>query len=173
MFIKLDNGNERMIVMLIASTSDALVLINNELMLNVIFSSCRTHNASKTSLMSANSLSSSIAMFAAPVLSNSTVSPQKFGTISSLTKREKKERKKRRNRTESKISLDSESICSKETAYVGNSQWYTVPVNDPDSVSNASYNSNTLMSPVFDSQDVSIDILKVFRYIRASKQSSL
>lgn len=105
--------------------------------------------------MSANSLSSSIAMFAAPVLSNSTVSTQKFGTISSLTKREKKEKKKRRNRTESKISLESESVCSKDTAYTGNSQWYTTPASDADSISLASFNSNTPMSPTFDLQDVS------------------
>lgn len=98
-------------------------------------------------------------MFAGPVLSNSSVSPQKFGTIGSLSKKEKKEKKKRRNRTESKVSIDKEVINSIRES-TGNSQWYT----SDDSVSIASANSfnNMPLPPSYDFRaEVIVVILSV------------
>ncbi|XP_065221520.1 dedicator of cytokinesis protein 2 isoform X3 [Planococcus citri] len=114
----------------------------------------RSHNTAKASL-SATSLSTSLAMFAAPVLSNSSsVTPtQKFGTISSLAKREKKDKKKRRNRTESKISLETDSYYSRDSGCSGNSQWYTTPNSDADSMSLSSFNSSILQTSTVDLQD--------------------
>lgn len=89
--------------------------------------------------MSTASLSSSIAILTAPALSNCNIGGPKFGT------KEKKEKKKRRIRSESKVSIDGESINSKDSSssVMGNSQWYTIPTNDVDNFSLASCNSIT------------------------------
>lgn len=114
--------------------------------------------------MSAASLSSSIAILAAPALSNCSIGGQKFGTIGSMTKKEKKEKKKRRLRSESKVSIDAESISSKDSSScaVGNSQWYTTPSNDADNFSLASYNSILPAAPSI------VDFDEVVEYFRSS-----
>lgn len=93
--------------------------------------------------MPTNSLSSSIAVLAAPVLSGCSGSPTKFSTLSSFTRKEKKE-KKRRHRTGSKVSIDMDSISSKDSnicCTVGNTQWYTPSNFEMDSVSVSSHSS--------------------------------
>lgn len=108
--------------------------------------------------MSGTSLSSSIATFAAPVLCNYNMSPQKFGTIGSITKKEKKKEKKRRNRTESKVSMDGSDAGNTSREFniscsSGNSQWYTTSTTlsmsgtDMDSVSLASCSSIAALTP--------------------------
>jgi hypothetical protein len=96
------------------------------------------------------------------------MSPQKFGTMSSLSKKEKKDKKKRRNRTESKISIDGESICSKESinsvncAAVGNSQWYTIPNCDDDNASLFSFTNFVPASPKMDASTPEVKWLARF-----------
>lgn len=111
--------------------------------------------------LSASSLSSSLAMFAAPVLSNSSVTPaQKFGTM--ITKREKnKDKKKRRNRTESKISLETESYCSRDSGCSGNSQWYTTPGSDAETMSLNSFNASLHQTSIIDLHEVSGNLMWV------------
>lgn len=91
----------------------------------------------KPSNIATTSLSSSLAIFAAPVLVSGS---NKFGTIGALTRKDKKE-KKRRNRTVSKITTttnDRDSSISSN--FTSNSQWYTV--SDADNMSMSSMNSN-------------------------------
>lgn len=87
--------------------------------------------------MATNSLSSSLAIFTAPVLVSGS---NKFSTISSLTKKDKKE-KKRRNKTLSKIQTvnDRDSTISMNSVSGSNSQWYTN--SDADNMSMSSMNS--------------------------------
>lgn len=84
--------------------------------------------------MATTSLSSSLAIFAGPVLVSGS---NKFGTIGTLSKKDKKE-KKRRNRTVSKISTtnDRDSCISNNSS----SQWYTM--SDADNMSMSSINSS-------------------------------
>lgn len=117
--------------------------------------------------MSAASLSSSIAILAAPALSNCSLGGNKFGTIGSMTKKEKKDKKKRRIRSESKTSIESDSISSKDSSScaVSNSQWYTTPSNDADNFSLASYNSIVPATPSIVDFD---EVIEYFRKMVAS-----
>nr|XP_018917246.1 PREDICTED: dedicator of cytokinesis protein 1 isoform X2 [Bemisia tabaci] len=99
---------------------------------------------SKPSLISANSLSSSIALFTSPVLANS--SPSKTDKYATLGKKEKKEKKMRRNRTTSKVSLERDSLSSINSQQSSSTQWYTSNI-DTDAVSVASSNFS---SPVYE-----------------------
>lgn len=87
--------------------------------------------------MATTSLSSSLAIFAGPVLVSSS---NKFGTIGALTRKDKKEKKKR-NRTVSKMPTSSDRDSSISNNSASNSQWYTM--SDPDNMSLSSMNSNT------------------------------
>lgn len=110
--------------------------------------------------MATTSLSSSLAIFAAPVLVSGS---NKFGTIGALTRKDKKE-KKRRNRTVSKITTtttnDRDSSIS--TNFTSNSQWYTV--SDADNMSMSSMNSNLSVfsssSPVIELRQEVIKIIE-------------
>jgi len=86
--------------------------------------------------MSTTSLSSSLAIFAGPVLVSGS---NKFGTIGALTRKDKKE-KKRRNRTVSKMATTNDRDLSISSSSASNSQWYAVP--DADNMSLSSINSN-------------------------------
>jgi len=86
--------------------------------------------------MATTSLSSSLAIFAGPVLVSGS---NKFGTIGPLSKKDKKE-KKRRNRTVSKISTTNDRDSSISNNSVSNSQWYTM--SDAENMSMSSINSN-------------------------------
>lgn len=86
--------------------------------------------------MATTSLSSSLAIFAGPVLVSGS---NKFGTIGALTRKDKKE-KKRRNRTVSKIPATNDRDSSISNNSTSNSQWYTM--SDVDNMSLCSMNSN-------------------------------
>lgn len=86
--------------------------------------------------MATNSLSSSLAIFAGPVLVSGS---NKFGTIGALTRKDKKEKKKR-NRTVSKMPISNDRDSSISNNSASNSQWYTM--SDPDNLSLSSMNSN-------------------------------
>ncbi|XP_026809422.1 dedicator of cytokinesis protein 1 isoform X2 [Rhopalosiphum maidis] len=94
------------------------------------------NGVTKQSLMSTTSLSSSLAIFAGPVLVSGS---NKFGTIGALTRKDKKE-KKRRNRTVSKMATTNDRDLSISSSSASNSQWYAVP--DADNMSLSSINSN-------------------------------
>jgi len=86
--------------------------------------------------MATTSLSSSLAIFAGPVLG---AGSNKFGTIGTLAKKDKKE-KKRRNRTISKITTANDRDSNISNISASNSQWYTM--SDTDNMSLCSLNSN-------------------------------
>ncbi|XP_050420571.1 dedicator of cytokinesis protein 1 isoform X2 [Adelges cooleyi] len=91
---------------------------------------------SKSPLMTTTSLSSSLAIFAGPVLVSGS---NKFGTIGALTRKDKKEKKKR-NKTVSKMTTSSnDRISSISNTSTSNSHWYT---SDNDSMSMCSVNSS-------------------------------
>lgn len=99
--------------------------------------------------MATTSLSSSLAIFAGPVLVSGS---NKFGTIGALTRKDKKE-KKRRNRTVSKIQSTTNDRDSSISNNSSNSQWYTM--SDADTISISSTNNNL---SVFSSQTPVIEL---------------
>jgi len=94
------------------------------------------NGGTKQSLIATTSLSSSLAIFAGPVLVSGS---NKFGTIGALTRKDKKE-KKRRNRTVSKMATTNDRDSSISNNSASNSQWYTM--SDTDNMSLSSINSN-------------------------------
>ncbi|XP_050543349.1 dedicator of cytokinesis protein 1 isoform X2 [Daktulosphaira vitifoliae] len=98
---------------------------------------------SKSSLIATTSLSSSLAIFAGPVLVSGS---NKFGTIGALSRKDKKE-KKRRNRTVSKMTISNDRDSSISNTSTSTSQWYTMSDNDNMSISSINSTLSAFSSP--------------------------